>query len=53
MDEQTVMFYKAGLKQFLSAVQDASVALRRLIVAVDSISDLLENSKNQKNTKGE
>ena len=54
MDEQTVMFYKAGLKQFLSAVQDTAVALRRLIEVVDSITNELENSKQKQiEKKGE
>ena len=54
MDEQTAMFYKAGLKQFLGAVQDAAVALRRLVEVVDSITNELENSKQKQiEKKGE
>ena len=54
MDEQTAMFYKAGLKQFLSAIQDTAVALRRLIEVVDSITNELENSKQKQiEKKGE
>ena len=54
MDEHTVKCYKAGLMQFLSAVQDASVALRKLIEAVDKITNQIENSNlNQIDKKGE
>ena len=54
MDEHTAKLYKAGVMQFLCAIQDASIALRKLIKAVDSITDQIENSKDiQINKKGE
>ena len=54
MDEQTTKLYKAGVMQFLGAIQDASVALRKLINAVDRLTDQIENSNQiQVDKKGE